>query len=72
MADLFDEWLKANRGGHQVYVEREGSFEGAVMTALEQAGWSIQSGFESSFTADREHLIEWVKFLRHCGGFEVW
>ena len=72
MADRFAGWLKENRNGHQVYVEREGSFEGGVMTALEKAGWATVNDFESSFTTSPDHLTRWVVFLRHCGGFEVW
>jgi hypothetical protein len=26
----------------------------------------------SPYAVDDEHLKEWVEFLRHCGGFEVW
>ena len=72
MADRFAGWLKENSNGHQVYVEREGSFEGGVVTALEKAGWSTLNDFESSFTTNHEHLTQWEEFLRHCGGFEVW
>ena len=24
------------------------------------------------FGVSDEHLKEWIEFLRHCGGFEVW
>ena len=72
MADRFAGWLKGNPNGHQVYVEREGSFEGGVVTALEKAGWATVNEFESSFGTSHEHLTQWVEFLRHCGGFEVW
>ena len=72
MADRFDRWLTKHRDGHRVYVEREGSFEGAVVAALEQAGWEMAEHFESSFTVSHEHLRAWVDFLRHCGGFQVW
>lgn len=26
----------------------------------------------SPYQVDDPHLREWVGFLRHCGGFEVW
>lgn len=25
-----------------------------------------------TFRADREVVLRWTRFLRHCGGFEVW
>ena len=24
------------------------------------------------YEVEDEHLKEWIEFLRHCGGFEVW
>ena len=24
------------------------------------------------YQVEDEHLKEWIEFLRHCGGFEVW
>ena len=72
MADRFNQWLSRHANGHSVYVEREGSFEGAVVAALEQAGWKITEDFESNFTVSHEHVRTWVDFLRHCGGFQVW
>jgi hypothetical protein len=26
----------------------------------------------SPYEVSDEHLKEWIEFLRHCGGFEVW
>jgi hypothetical protein len=27
---------------------------------------------ELPYQVDDEHLKQWIEFLRHCGGFEVW
>ena len=29
-------------------------------------------GLLSAYRVDTELLREWIEFLRHCGGFEVW
>lgn len=30
------------------------------------------TGGESAYSTDREHVEEFIKFLRACGGFEIW
>lgn len=29
-------------------------------------------GAETPFWTDREHIVEWIKFLKNCEGFEIW
>jgi hypothetical protein len=45
--------------------------DGRFVSEQEQAS---QPNLEtvSPYQVDDEHLKEWVEFLRHCGGFEVW
>jgi hypothetical protein len=70
MADRFEQWLKTNRDGHTVYVEREAAYESGVLSALEGLGATVAN--DPTYDVSAEHLAEWVLFLRHCGGFEVW
>ena len=69
MALRIKRWLAQNNGEYQAYVEPEAGFESRVVSALRQAGWDLEY---PEYRASKEHLVEWVHFLEHCGGFEVW
>ena len=69
MARRIKRWLAQNNGEYRPYVEPEAGFEYGIALALRQAGWNVE---HPDFRASREHLVDWAKFLEHCGGFEVW
>ena len=62
-------WLAQNSGEYRAYVEPEAGFEYGVVSGLHEAGWNVP---HPEYRASREHLVEWAKFLEHCGGFAVW
>jgi hypothetical protein len=65
MATRFERWMEHHVSGHgldsdlRVVTEQE-SMENPDLET------------ESPYQAEDEHLKEWIEFLRHCGGFEVW
>ena len=71
LAARFDQWLEHHADGHQLDSELRVTPDGRFVSPEELAR---QPDLEtvSPYRVDDEHLKEWVKFLRHCGGFEVW
>lgn len=54
--------------------------EGAVLKMLAQSGWTLSTmpGTAThvavcapSYSTDREHVLEFVNFLKYCGGFRI-
>ena len=43
--------------------------EAATLGALQASGWEIET---PAYSTDREHVEEFVAFLRECGGFRIW
>lgn len=58
IAERFETNLAANPDGLYVVIEPSGGTEATA---------SIET-----YRADREVVLRWIEFLRHCGGFEVW
>lgn len=71
MADRFDQWLEQNVNGHMIDLGLRVTTEGRFVNEQEQATDSSLETVSPYQTSD-QHLREWVEFLRHCGGFEVW
>lgn len=71
LAERFDQWLEHHAGGHQVDLGLRVTADGRFVSPEELAR---QPDLEtvSPYRVDDEHLREWVGFLRHCGGLEVW
>ena len=65
MADRFEAWMRENP---------KSSFRVTrglpMVKMLAKGGFTFLSG--SPYRVERSLLQEWAKFLRHCGGFEVW
>ena len=72
MANVFETWLQGNNGnGHSLpSPDLQVTHEGRFATAKEIADPNVET--HSPYRVDREHLTEWISFLRHCGGFQVW
>ena len=65
MADRFETWMRKNP--KPSYRVKRGLL---AVKAIAKLVLVSLSG--SPYKVDRALLREWVKFLRHCGGFEVW
>ena len=64
IADRFEAWTRENP--KLSYSVKHGL---PVLKIIDSLGLVSLSG--SPYRVDRSLLQEWVKFLRHCGGFEV-
>jgi hypothetical protein len=70
MAARFDRWLEHHAGGHGLESDLRVTRDGRLVTAEEAADPDLET--VSAYEVADDHLKEWVEFLRHCGGFEVW
>ena len=55
--------------------------EGAVLKMLRRMGWTVSDNphaakhvacCKPAYCTDREQVEEFITFLKHCGGFEIW
>jgi hypothetical protein len=44
--------------------------EAKIEAALATAGWHIMD--RPAYTIERAHVEEFIRFLKVCGGFEIW
>jgi hypothetical protein len=71
MANRFERWMEHHMSGHSVDSDLRITKEGVLVTAQEsKENPGLET--ESPYQVDDEHLKQWIEFLRHCGGFEVW
>lgn len=59
MVNRFEVWMEHNANGHTVANDDE-------------LAESPHTGTETPYKVSDDALREWIEFLRHCGGFEVW
>lgn len=71
MANRFDLWMEHNASGQTLESEMKVTKEGRFVTD-EELEDNPDLETESPYEVDDEHLKEWVQFLRHCGGFQIW
>jgi hypothetical protein len=72
MANRFEWWMEHHTAGHSL--EFEGvrvTPEGRFVTDEELAQDPDLETISPYQVAD-DHLKQWIEFLRHCGGFQVW
>lgn len=71
LADRFNQWLEHHAGGHQIDLGLRVDDTGRFVTEHDLA---TKPDLKTStpYNVDDDHLKEWVTFLRHCGGFEIW
>jgi hypothetical protein len=75
MANRFEHWMEHHAQGHAV--DRGLPQADAILRILAESGLSEKvvspaPPDEPRHRVADEHLKEWIEFLRHCGGFEVW
>jgi hypothetical protein len=71
MANRFEHWMEHHVSGHGLESDLRVTKDGAFVTKQE-AKENPNLETESPYLVDDEHLKQWIEFLRHCGGFEVW
>jgi len=72
MANRFEKWMEHHVEGH--VIETDGirvTPEGRIVSD-EEMSENPDLETESPYNIRDEDLKEWIEFLRHCGGFEVW
>jgi hypothetical protein len=70
LADALERIL-AETTHHAFTLDSDGmGVEGVIEAALSASGWTFNGG--CPYRIDREHVEEFIRFLRVCGGFEVW
>lgn len=71
MATRFERWMEHHVSGHGLDSDLRVTKDGAFVTEQESME-NPDLETESPYQVEDEHLKEWIEFLRHCGGFEVW
>jgi len=73
MASRFEIWMEHHVHGCRLDFPDvvQVAEDGRVVTPEElEANPDLKT--HNPFIVDDDHLKEWIEFLRHCGGFEVW
>ncbi len=71
MAQRFEQWVEHHTEGQGLESDLRVTADGRFVSAQELAEHpDLETA--SPYQVRDEHLKEWVEFLRHCGGFEVW
>ena len=76
LADRFTVWLEHNTEGYSVdcgcHVLKQVNEHGMQTFATTEQVQDTATETETAHRVCDEHLQEFVEFLRHCGGFQVW
>jgi hypothetical protein len=70
MARRFEQWMEHHTEGLGLESDLRVTRDGRLVPAGELAE-NPDLETESRYQVRDDHLKEWVKFLRHCGGFQV-
>ena len=72
MANRFELWMEHHVQGLSLDIpSMKVTEEGRFVTEEElEANPDLET--HTPYNVQDEHLKEWIEFLRHCGGFEVW
>ncbi len=71
MANRFEQWMEHHTEGHGLESSLRVTPEGRFVPP-EELEKNPDLETKSPYEVSDEHLKEWIEFLRHCGGFEVW
>jgi hypothetical protein len=72
MAQRFESALAIYQDGFFVPDESIRVTEDGFVVSPEEIARTPNLKTHSPYRTSREHVQEWISFLRHCGGFEVW
>lgn len=72
MASRFELWMEHHVQGLElempgIRIKKDGRF-----VSEEELAENPDIETRTPYEVEDEHLKEWIEFLRHCGGFEVW
>jgi hypothetical protein len=71
MADRLEQALDGHREGFVVESDLRVDENGRFLDE-EDLSRNPELKHHSPYVAERDHVLNWIEFLRHCGGFEVW
>lgn len=72
MANRFEEALAANPDGFTLPAQSLVVTEEGRLVSRAELDRNPELKTRSPYLIDGGHVREWIGFLRHCGGFEVW
>ncbi len=72
MAARFAEWLSKFSGDTYIRESTLRVVQNGRFVSEKEIAENPSLRHRSAYRVRREHLQEWIVFLRHCGGFEVW
>jgi hypothetical protein len=71
MANRFERALVTHQDGLQLESDIRVDESGRLLSE-EDLKRNPELKTYSPYVTEREHVMEWIEFLRHCGGFAVW
>jgi len=72
MASRFDRWMEHHVHGLDLEVPDVRVAEDGHFVTEEELLENPELETRTPYEVEDDHLKEWIEFLRHCGGFEVW
>ena len=48
------------------------TFTGIILTGTVTKGSAVSNIYYPSHSCDKRHVMNFIKFLRDCGGFTIW
>ena len=72
MANRFELWMEHNVQGRSLDIPGAKVTEEGRFVTDEELAANPDLETHTPYNVEDEHLKEWIEFLRHCGGFEVW
>jgi hypothetical protein len=72
MADRLDAWLTEHPDGHALDCDRLCARKSDRLIVACELALCPEPLTESPYRVGREEISEFIRFLRHCGGFAVW
>lgn len=72
MAARFEQWMERHVTGRSLEIPGARVTKDGRFVTDEELATNPDLETETPYRVEDEHLKEWIEFLRHCGGFEVW
>ena len=72
MATRFEVWMEHHVQGLELEIPGARVKEDGTFVSEEELADNPDIETSTPYGVEDEHLKEWIEFLRHCGGFEVW
>ena len=72
MANRFERWMEHNAEGHGLEIDGIRMKPDGTLLTGDRLAETPEEETLSPYGVQDDHLKEWIEFLRHCGGFEVW